>query len=153
MNHWHLLAQVSRPEALGRRFRGPESQLDWGDLAGIGLFVAAAVAVLVVLRWVLRCQGGRRRCFRPRGLFRQLCRLHRLTRAQSRALWALAQLRCPEHPATVFVVNKLWQLDRLPKQNQADALVLKQLQQRLFGDPLGSSGRGDPQPRRTTPKA
>ncbi len=133
MNWWTLLAQATRPEELGRRFRGPESQLDWGDAVGILAFVAVAAALLGALHWLLRYQGERRRCFHPGRLFQQLCRLHQLDRHQRRLLWQLAQARAPEHPGTVFVVQELWDIEHLRTQGSPGASVLVQIYEKIFG--------------------
>ncbi len=133
MGSFQLLAQIARPEELGRRFRGPASQFDWTDLLGLLLFVVAAVALVFLLRWLLQRQQGIHRCYHPRRLFRELCRVHGLSRQESKVLWQLAQYLRLEHPATLFLLRELWEEERLGPEWAPWQPMLQQLRLRLFG--------------------
>ncbi len=136
-----LLAQLARPQELGRRFRGPESQFDWGDLLGLLLFVAVAAVLVWLLRWLLQRQNGVHRFYHPRRLFLQLCRAHGLSGQDRKLLWQLAQFLQLEHPATLFLLAELWEEEALGESWAPWSEAIRRLRERLFGssDPQSPS--------------
>ena len=133
IRHLPLLAQLARPQELGRRFRGPESQFGWDDLLGLLLFLAVAAGLGWLLRWLLQRQNGIHRFYHPRRLFRELCRAHGLSRPQGKVLWQLAQYLQLEHPATLFLLRELWEPQRLGPEWSPWTETLQELRERLFG--------------------
>ncbi len=155
ISRWYLLAQVTRPQELGRRFRGPDSQFGLGDLAGLLLFVVAAAALVWLLRWLLQRQSGIHRYYHPRRLFLQLCRAHGLSSQERKLLWQLAQFLQLEHPATLFLLAELWEPAELGEDWAPWAETLQRLRTRIFGtgDPETPAHTQTEQHPRTAPPA
>lgn len=98
-----LLAQLSRSEELGRKFRGANARVGADDALMVLVLLTVGIGVLVLLSQLLKLQERDRPCNNPKKLFRKLCQLHGLDRKSRNLLWELATHQSLDHPARLFL--------------------------------------------------
>jgi hypothetical protein len=128
-----LLADASAFLHAGDRFRPGGEQFSLAGLAAV-----ASVGITVVLacwlcsRWLAVRQ--RRISNHPRRLFAELCRAHRLTRAQQRVLERVARRHHLPHPARVFRDPRLFAREGHDRFSERKRRELEALEQILFAE-------------------
>jgi hypothetical protein len=100
------------------------------------IFIVTGVLVAGVLLWQLVTSRayGRLPSNSPRGLFRELCRAHRLDRPRRRLLKRLAVARQVSPAALLFVQPECFAAADLPGDLDDQAAAIAELEQRLFGE-------------------
>jgi hypothetical protein len=100
------------------------------------IFIVTGVLVAGVLLWQLVTSRayGRLPANSPRGLFRELCRAHRLDRPRRRLLKRLAVARQVSPAALLFVQPECFAAADLPGDLDDQAAAIAELEQRLFGE-------------------
>jgi hypothetical protein len=118
---WILLAQATRLEQMGRGMRLSQSRVTLFDLWPLALtFLTLIVAITAYNSW-RRYHDYRERCDDPQKLFRELCAMHKLDRAQRRLLEALVQTVGFEQPAQVFLAPSVFGRQLPPTLNKKAA--------------------------------
>jgi len=128
-----LLGQSSRFEHLGRRFRPGGSTFEPNHVLIGMVLVGAFIAVLWMLQRYYELRAGRGYVSRW-GLFRELCKAHRLSWSDRLLLGKLAKVQGVDQPARLFLEPQ-----RLDPATLSPSLAGKMrqvtiLRQRLFGD-------------------
>lgn len=126
-----LLAQRDAWESLGSRFSGKHAEFTMSDLWSLAAVVAAGVALVWLLHWLYRRQQRRRLSCEPRHLFADLCRAHRLNKADRKRLIALAEQHDLASPAHLFVRRDLFDFGHSPHDAPTRSHLLR-LEARLF---------------------
>ena len=127
----NLLAEVSRIESMGRKFRGGRTKFD-ADNVWVGLLVLFG---MVVVFWFLSRlkdrQESSRRVNNPRKLFRELCKAHGLKFFQRRLLKQVARWQRLARPAKLFL-----EPERLEPRNLSPRLRARQDELAVIGKKL-----------------
>jgi len=117
----------------------PDAPLVLGWDQSAGLFHLTVIATAGILLW-LAVTGIERIRFRrqlytqtPDALFGELCREHRLSRAQRRLLTSISQQIAREQCCRVFVDRR--PMDQFAQSHPDEAADCAELGRRLFGDP------------------
>jgi len=133
MNAINLLMSLPITLAeIGDNFPRSGKRLEWHDLwpYGVVALVAAIVAAIVVQ---LRNRNDMsQRCDNPWKLFRELCLVHNLDRANQRLLAQVARARGFEQPAQVFLNPASFEPTGLPASLSDKAEQLARLRSLLF---------------------
>ena len=127
-----LLADQSRFMHMGRRFRHGGSNIDFSSLILL-LVVCGLVAAAI---WGLsRFLAYREKhgFTSQRGLFRELCRAHRLSWTSRRLLWQLASWHRLACPAEVFVNPRRFDTQRLTGPLAARKDEISELRDLVYG--------------------
>lgn len=127
-----LLAQRDAWESLGSRFSGKHAQFTLADLWSLAAVVLAGVALVWLLHWVYRRQQARRLSCEPRHLFADLCRAHRLGKADRKRLIALAERHNLASPAVLFVRRDLFATSHSLDDDSPTRSQLQRLEAKLF---------------------
>jgi hypothetical protein len=100
------------------------------------IFIVTAILVAGVVLWqfAMSRANGRLPSNSPRGLFRELCRAHRLDHSGRRLLKRLAAARGVSPPALIFLQPESFSAIGLPDDLLDQAQALGQLELRLFGE-------------------
>jgi hypothetical protein len=98
-----LFAQADRWREMGRDFRVDHTKLDPSLIVASLIVLVAVIAFLWFLHRLMNKREGRRLYNSPKKLFRSLCRLHELTRAERRTLVSLARSQQLQQPASLFL--------------------------------------------------
>ena len=101
------------------------------------IFAVTGVLVAGVLLWQLfsSWNNGRLPSNSPRGLFRELCRAHRIDRAGRRLLKRLAVARGVSPPVLLFVRPECFTVTDLPDDLNEHAMAIVRLDEILFSTP------------------
>lgn len=137
-----LLADGEPWHHMGRRFREGGTNLQLSDL----LILGAILGLVILLLWLLSkyLHNRERRPYNsPRGLFRELCRAHRLRWSQRWLLWSVAHARGLSPPAMIFLKPQVLSPAHLPPKLAARKEEITQLRAILF-----ASGEATAQPNR-----
>src|SRR5262245_27773720 len=107
------------------------------------IFSVTGVLVVSVLLWQLFTSwvNGRLPSNSPRGLFRELCRAHRIDRAGRRLLKRLAVARGITPPVLLFVHPECFSVADLPDDLNDHAMEIVRLDEILFSTPAAEGGR------------
>lgn len=125
-----LLAQ-DRLAGLGQRFRQGGGQLDWLTMLLVVLTLGIAIAVVwSVARHLSRKEAGN--YHNHRGLFRELCRAHRLRWSDRRLLASVARSQGVSVPARMFVEPERFEPNRLQDLPEAQRGRAAKLCETLF---------------------
>jgi hypothetical protein len=116
-----LAARLDRPRANFDR--------EWIFLAGLAVVLAL---VLLLSHWSSRRRQREFWCDSPKGVFHELCRAHRLDRANRRLLQRLGTAREVENLAEFFVEPEKLDATDLPPAMKPAVTELRQLRHRLF---------------------
>ncbi|MEO1997670.1 MAG: hypothetical protein ABGZ17_20605 [Planctomycetaceae bacterium] len=128
MIHAWLMANVNVSRAVQRRSSHWSSLEDNLPLI-YGLLSIATFWTCLFIWDTLRDRKQHRRVHPPE-LFRQLCRTHKLDRAQQKLLWSIA--RDLPQPTVIFVQPQ--QLDAYADRSDANSALIASLKRRLFGE-------------------
>jgi hypothetical protein len=115
--------------AVGPPRRNTNFDTEWTILAGLSVVLAL---VLLISHWISRRRQKEFWCDSSSQLFRQLCRAHRLDRANRRLLQKLAASRGVESAADLFVEPDNFDAAKLPSALNSSANELRQLRHELF---------------------
>lgn len=127
-----LLADDSRWQNLGQRFRGSRAQLDeWDISVGIAVVGGLLVGIFLLSRYASSSEKGRR-FHSQRKLFRSLCAAHGLERSDGRLLKRLARLHRISHPARLFLEPERFQRLESGRELSAENDAIEALRRRLF---------------------
>jgi hypothetical protein len=133
MNAINLLMSLGPMFAeIGDNFPRSGKRLEWHDLwpYGVVALVAALVAAIVIK--LRNSNDMTQRCDNPRKLFRELCLVHNLDRANQRLLAQVARARGFEQPAQVFLNPASFEPTGLPARLSDKAEQLGKLCSLLF---------------------
>jgi hypothetical protein len=130
--YFDLLANATRLNSMGDRFRKGSKSFDAGDVV---LWVAV-LAVIGLAFWMLaqyrERQDGPDRTNSPRRLFFELCRAHELKFADRWLLWRVARWQRLTQPAKLFVEPERFDAANLSRKLLAKNDQLVQLRDKLF---------------------
>jgi hypothetical protein len=147
-----LLAQRNRLDHLSDAFRNRSNPADREDVL-LGL---AIVAVIIVGIWLLSrllaFQERHRTYHSPLRLFLSLCHAHRLRWSDAWLLWRLAQAQRLKDPARLFLEPECFAPPPSNRFLRGRAGRLKELQTRLFAQPVGEDADAQDAAPRQTPK-
>ncbi len=130
-----LLAQSASWQDMGRRFREGGSTLDSTELLVLVAFLVGLFALLwLISRFLLRDQ--RQPYHNSAGLFRQLCRAHRLSWRRRSLLWKLARAHELAEPAAIFLAAERFTTAHLPPKLGKRGAEIASLHAKLFGSHL-----------------
>ena len=136
MMHSWLIANVNVSRAVQRRSSNWSSLEDNLPLI-YGLLMIATFWTCLFIWDSLRDRKQQRRD-KPPELFRQLCRTHKLDRAQQKLLWSIA--RDLPQPTVIFVRPQ--QLDQYAQRPGINTTQVATLKQRLFGETATDQSSG-----------
>lgn len=130
----NLVAEVSRIESLGRKFRGGRTKFD-ADNVWVGLLVLSGI---VLGFWLLSRLKDRQESFRrvnsPRKLFRELCKAHGLKFFQRRLLKQVARWQRLARPAKLFLEPERLETRNLSSRLRARQVALAAISKKLFAE-------------------
>jgi hypothetical protein len=128
-------AAGDRMGQLGRRFSSDRSELDTGELLMMAGALAGAIAVVFVLRFLVRWILARReRNFHnPRRLLLELCRTHDLSKSDCQLVREIAAWHALPQPAILFIDRKRWQSPQMRAELGRTAEI-DNLAERLFSE-------------------
>jgi hypothetical protein len=129
-----VIAQGNRLDSLSSGFRGRRAQIDSQDFIVGALVLAVIVLVVWGLSYLMQQQERRRAVSRPRLLFLELCRKHRLKLSQWWLLWRLARAGGLRDPARLFLEPQHFDAAQLSGPLRAQAEQVRQLRKALFGE-------------------
>jgi hypothetical protein len=115
--------------AVGPPRRNTNFDTEWTILASLAVVVALG---LLVSHWISRRRQKEFWCDSSSQLFHDLCRAHRLDRANRRLMQKLASARGVESAAELFVEPDNFDATNLPKVLDSSANELRQLRHELF---------------------
>ncbi len=142
--HLFLLADRARWQRLGDNFRQGRSGVDFFDVLYATAIVIGFIAGMLVLARMASRGDKPRRNFQPRGLFRELCAAHALTRAECGLLARIAKSQNLEHPGRLFVEPARLADSRLPAALKESREELASLRTRLFAAlPAAEAGKAE----------
>ena len=120
--------------SMARGFHGKDAELNLGTVLSLLLIAAAFVmAIWLLSRWTT--QKERAGSYHsPRGLFRALCRAHRLDRSQRGLLRRLARVRQLPQPAALFLMPECFAAATLSPEWQGQSDALEAIRARVFGE-------------------
>ncbi len=126
----NLLAQGA-VENLGSGFRGNKGTPDWLTFVLVVVVVAAALGVvwMVSRHLSLKESGG---YHNHHGLFRELCRAHRLGWSDQRLLATVARQQGVAVPARMFVEPDRFEADRLEDLTEEQRTRVAEIHETLF---------------------
>jgi hypothetical protein len=127
-----LLADLTTWRRLGEQFSGSGAELSQGEMLSLSAMGLAAVIAIWFLQRLAYRQEHPQSYYRPRRLFRQLCRTHRLKRADCQRLRRLAQRFHLRQPALLFVEPDYFVLENLPSEFSHERQEIDALRRRLF---------------------
>ncbi len=132
-----ILAQQPRLSELGDRFSRSDPAQWSRTLLMSGVVLLVLLLVSAAALWLHFRQRRLRNC--PRRLFRELCRAHRLNKAQQRLLWQLAAAQGLSQPATIFLAPERFDPHHLPERLRGRQREIERVRDRLFGRQLSDS--------------
>lgn len=143
MTHGWLLAEGSYRDQMGQGFRREGYETSPGEVLAVALYLVGAVLLVVLVDQAAKWRKRVLERPHPRGLFRDLCRLHRLRRSERLLLTRLAAQYTPDQPAAVFVWPEAYERGTqdaafTPKQRRE----LTALWRRLGPQPEGTHPQG-----------
>lgn len=98
----------------------------------VGVIAAALLLLWLGVNWVERWRGHLLLSSQsPRTLFRELCRVHALTRTDRQRLAAITQTFSPEQSCRIFIDPRV--LEEYARSNPAEAEESRYFLRRLFG--------------------
>jgi len=126
------LLAVNPLRSMGAEFRGSHAHFGMSE-AITGLAILACVVVgTILLTHLLSREERLRRTNDPWGLFRSLCRAHRLPRVEVRLLQRVAHARQLDHPARLFLEPERFHIPCDDPRFGRDRAMLAQIASRLF---------------------
>ena len=132
-----VLADRSQWERLGDGVSGRNAQLSVDELLVLVAIAGAGVLLIIWLKGLLRRQDPTRTCNKPKQLFAQLCKEHRLTSQYRQVLAELAKSLQFPNPAEIFLRPEAFNVATLPPQLRPDADRVFILREKLFAEPGG----------------
>lgn len=132
LNFAWLLADRSRWERLGDAFTEENARLTMNELLALAGIGVAGLVLIVVLMVLARRQDEQRPYHDPERLFRQLCRLHRLTRKDRQLVRNLAGECGLELPSLMFVQPERFETAELVEQDVNRQDRIRRLRGQLF---------------------
>lgn len=130
-----LLGQSSRLESLASGVRYKSSTFDSSDVL-LGFGIVAGVILGISFLYMLMNRSERTRRFNsPKELFRSLCRVHQLDRANRRVLKAMARHQRLTQPARLFLEPERFESVNLSPALRTQLGVVEALQAKLFEKP------------------
>jgi hypothetical protein len=127
-----LFAQADRWREMGRDFRVDHTKLDPSLIIASLIVLVAVIAFLWFLHRLMNKREGRRLYNSPKKLFRSLCRLHELTRAERRTLVSLARSQQLLQPASLFLAPERFAASIASPAWQSQRRQLERLRTKLF---------------------
>lgn len=132
LEHLALLARREDLRGISEGFRGRSM---WDNATQTVIIVGVLMIVVVVLLLISRLHENyelRVTTNSANGVFRELCRIHKLDHASRRLLKRLASYWNLESPAYLFVCPDLFLAERLPPEWKEDTERVEQLGRKLF---------------------
>lgn len=129
----HLFAERTNWQRLGDHFRQSPLDNDRYNLFAVVAIVIVFAIGLLLLRRFAEPLDRKKPYNSPAELFRELCRKHRLSRADRRTLKQLAAAWGLSGPAQLFVEPDYFNVAGLPEEWEEHAPRVERLRQRLFG--------------------
>ncbi|HEV2968774.1 MAG TPA: hypothetical protein VGY55_02220 [Pirellulales bacterium] len=127
-----LLAESEQWREMGRDFRVDHTKLDPGLIFASIIVLVTVIAFLWFLHRLMNRREGRRLYNSPKKLFRSLCNLHELTRAERRMLARLASTDQLPQPAGVFLDPDRFDVAITLPAFRSQRTQLEQLRTKLF---------------------
>jgi hypothetical protein len=115
--------------AVGPPHRNTNFDTEWTILASLAVILALG---LLISHWISRRRQKEFWCDNSSQLFHELCRAHRLDRANRRLMQKLAAARGVKNAAQLFVEPDNFDLAKLPSELNSSAGELRQLRHELF---------------------
>ena len=131
-SHIELLARRDDLRGISEGFRGRSM---WDNAPQAVLFVGIMLFIVVAMLLIGRLTAKYEQRLATNslsGLFRELCRIHKLNFAARRLLKRLAAHRGLESPAYLFVQPEHFAAEKLPPEWRPDAPMVEQLRRQLF---------------------
>jgi hypothetical protein len=133
MNAVNLLSTLPMTLAeIGDNFPTSGKRLDWKDLWAYGVVALVAGIVALIVVQLRNRNDMSQRCDNPWKLFRELCLVHNLDRANQRLLVQVTRARGFEQPAQVFLNPASFEPMGLPPSLRDKAEQLARLRSLLF---------------------
>jgi len=127
-----LFAQADRWREMGRDFRVDHTKLDPSLIIASLIVLVAVIVFLWYLNRLMNRREGRRLYNSPKKLFRSLCRLHELTRAERRTLVNLDRSQGRSQPAGLFLDPERFAAAMATPAWQSQRRQLERLRAKLF---------------------
>ncbi len=127
-----LFAQTDRWREMGRDFRVDHTKLDPSLIIASVIVLMTVIGFLWFLHRLMNKREGRRLYNSPKHLFRSLCRLHELTRAERRTLVNLARSQELPQPASLFLAPERFATALASPAWQSQRRQLERLRVKLF---------------------
>ena len=127
-----LFAQTDRWREMGRDFRVDHTKLDPSLIIASVIVLMTVIGFLWFLHRLMNKREGRRLYNSPKHLFRSLCRLHELTRAERRTLVNLARSQELPQPASLFLASERFTAALASPAWQSQRRQLERLRAKLF---------------------
>ncbi len=127
-----LIADATRYESLGRRFRAGGNPIEFSEVAAWLILVAGICAAV----WISHQVAGkliRNNQHSPTRLFRELCIAHRMTGFQRRLLCQLARAYDLPHPVHLYLRPACFETQNIPAHLAAYQSQVATLRETLFG--------------------
>ena len=139
-----LLGQIDRFSEMGSRLRSGGNTVEFGGwlLALIG--IAVLIGVTVSMWYLIRRAGTGTLAHANQQLFKELCRVHGVTRRDGHQLRRLAAIHALESPAQIFVRPELFELPSIAAVPSRDWPVHMKLRDRLFARRIESAASSGP---------
>ena len=140
MSNWSfqfvLFAQRSRFDSMRGKFSSRRTRLDSDDIL-TAIVVIALIALGVYLLAKVNARREKGRSFKsPRGLFRELCKVHDMCRAEKRLLKQIARWQRLSQPARLFLEPDRFDIANLSPQLQGQMADVLAIRDSLFAQPI-----------------
>jgi hypothetical protein len=127
-----LLAEMPAWKHMGDAFNKKNAALSQSEVLSLAGLALGAVALI----WLLHSYANRvqstRTYNRPKRLFGQLCRAHRLRHKDRKLLWRLAEHLRHSQPAMLFIRPDDFTTEGLPADLEQHTREITELRRRLF---------------------